>query len=103
MNVDFSKWIEQGPMVCSLIIALMYFYRREIRMERKIDNQQKKCEDREERLVERLQILEDKRDADSRALLQTCTNVIQTNCRTFEQLTKIETDKFPSVDPGAKR
>lgn len=102
MDGLWSEWAKQGPMVLGLIFVILYLVKREGRTDRKMDGAMKKCEDREAGLVERLQSLEDRQYKDSRELIKTCSTVIETNCRTFEQLTKNDTDKFRAIDKPSK-
>jgi hypothetical protein len=89
VSFDPTPWVQQGPIVFALIIAIYYFFRREIRMDRKVDAQQKKCEDREQSLVARLQVYEDRQ-----------YELLAASQRIIQKLTDIETDQFKSIKQG---
>jgi hypothetical protein len=107
MEIDWSKWIEQGPMVAALMVAVLYFYRREKRSEASIDRAMKKCEERESRLEQKISSHESElkkhvaqQGEEKATLLRACMRIMETNGETFRQLTqatKDETDKFHAV------
>lgn len=88
--MDFTNLIEQGPMVAAMAVAVLYFYRREVRTDNKVDGYMKKCEEREAALAGRLQIVEDRLYVDGQNMLKTCSDVI-------ERLTKSETDRHRAI------
>lgn len=107
MTIDWGKWVEQGPMVAALLVAVLYFYKREKRSESAIDRAMKKCEEREARLEDKITGHEKQfnehvkqQDGEKTTLLHTCMRIMETNCDTFRQLTqatKDETDRFRAI------
>jgi hypothetical protein len=92
MNFDPALLTTQGPMVCVLVIAILYFYRREIRMDRKVDSQQKKCEDEKLALVSRLQTYEDRQ-----------FQLLEGSQKIIDKLTDIESNQFKTVQEEKPR
>lgn len=83
--------LNQGPMVAMLVVAVLYFYGRDKRNDRRTEQMQKKCEEREEMLSSRLEKVEDRQREDMKEIIAACSSFIQVN-------TKIaESGGFPAV------
>lgn len=83
--------LNQSPMVAMLVTAVLYFYARDKRNDKRSDQMQKKCEEREELLSSRLAKVEDRQRDDMKEIIAACSSFIQVN-------TKIaESGGFPAV------
>lgn len=92
-----SQLAQAGLAFLLLGVGIIYFYRRDVRSEARMDAQQKACEARETILVGRIQKLEDDRHENSKTILtacidtlETCAKALASNADTFRTLTALE-------------
>jgi hypothetical protein len=100
-----TQWVNSIGVVGVLIAVIWYFYKRDQRNDRLLADATKKCEEREKRLEEKYDKLEThmqehikQQHEETSGMLQNCMRIMDTNSKTFEQLTKNDTDRFRALD-----